>query len=103
MTIPRPPYLPDTVEDLHGENFTKNAPIWLAYILESYEYLKQTNTAVSEAQEETNQVRLKVGALEHQVQFLSREKLELQRSFDVEIDKTRAELKAVISYQKEQL
>jgi hypothetical protein len=103
MTIPRPPYLPDTVEDLHGENFTKNAHTWLAYILESYECLKQTDAAVSEAQEETNQVRLKVGALEHQVQFLSEEKLELQRSFDVEINKARAELKAVIHYQEEQL
>jgi len=103
MPIPRPPYLPDTTEDLTGETFANNVSLWLNYILESYNYLKQTEAAVVEAQEEANQAKLKSGALEQQVKFLTEERSELQRGFDTELDKTRAEFRAIVGYQEEQL
>jgi hypothetical protein len=103
MPIPRPPYLPDAAEDLQGETFANNVSQWLTYILESYEYLKETDTAVTEAQNETNQAKLTAEALEQQVRHVTEEKNEMQRHFATEIDKTRAKLEAVIDYQKGQL
>ena len=103
MPITHPPYLPDAIEDLTGDRFINSAPQWLAYIRESYDYLQGAEEKVADAAVEANQAELRIEALEQQVNFFTKEKQELQRAFDVELDKTKAELRAVINYQEEQL
>ncbi|EUC26592.1 hypothetical protein COCCADRAFT_31620, partial [Bipolaris zeicola 26-R-13] len=99
MPIPRPPYLPDTIEDLQGDRFQNCLPQWLVYIQESCRLLEETDSAVAKAEEETNQAKLKADALKQQAIFLTDEKNEALRRMEVQIQRHLA----VIEYQKEQL
>ena len=96
-------YLLDKPKDLLNELFKNNVALQVTYIRESHEYLKQSKSAVLEAQKAVNQAQLKARALDQQVKFLTEEKLELQRDLEAQLQQTRDKLIAVISYQKNQL
>lgn len=87
MPIPRPPYLPDDVEDLRGDRFNNNLQLWLAYIRESCRYLEESDAAVSNAQEQANQALPKVDALKQQIVFLNEERAEERRQADSQAQK----------------
>lgn len=99
MPIPRPPYLPDTIEDLQGDQFRNCLGQWFNYIQESCRYLEEADTAIANAKEDTNQATLKVDALKQQITFLIDEKREEQRQAEVQLQRHLA----VIEYQKGEL
>jgi Domain of unknown function (DUF4939)/Zinc knuckle len=89
--IPRPPFLPDNLEQ-----FTESLPArtqeWYVYASAAYQYIENTQTILADASDKTNQATLQVEALKHELDHVKREK---------EAEKNKAI--AVIDYQKEQL